>query len=144
MSAVARQRFAQRPLRGQAPKRSTHRSLRLVAPVANRARRTPFVVVLLAMIGAGLVGLIVLSTYMQSQAFTLDRLQAQARDLQTQQDALEREVSDLESPRNVGLRAVGYGMVPSQTPVYLRLSDGRVIGRPEAADEKTNFQKVMR
>lgn len=140
MSAVARQRFAPR----SAPKKSSRRSLSLVAPVTDRARRTPFVVTLLALIGAGLVGLIVLSTYMQSQAFALNDLQSQARDLRTEQAALQREVSDLDSPRNLGARAIGYGMVPSQTPVYLRLSDGKVIGRPEAAEAKSNLERVMR
>ena len=139
MSAVARQRFAARSTR---PTRA--KSLRLVAPVTTRARRTPFVVVLLAMIGVGLVGLIVLSTQMQSNAFELDRLQSQAHDLHNEQASLQRDVSDLESPRNLGSRAVDYGMVPTQTPVYLRLSDGQVIGRPEASDDKTDFHKVMR
>jgi hypothetical protein len=116
----------------------------LVAPVAARARRTPFVVVLLSMIGVGLVGLILLSTHMQAQAFALDRLQDQARDLQTEQESLQREVSQLESPRNLGSRALVYGMVPSRTPVYLRLSDGEVIGRPEAAEARTNLERVIR
>ena len=142
MSAVARQRFGQRS--APAPKKSSGLSLSLVTPVANRARRTPFVVVLLGMIGAGLVGLIVLSTYMQTQAFELDRLQSQARDLSTEQASLDREVSQLESPRNLGSRALAYGMVPSRTPVYLRLSDGEVIGRPEAAEHNTNLQRVIR
>jgi hypothetical protein len=140
VSAVARQRFA--PRTGPTPKKAP--SLALIAPVTNRAKRTPFVVVLLGMIGVGLIGLILLSTYMQAQAFELDRLQGQARDLHTEQEALEREVSQLESPRNLGSRALVYGMVPSRTPVYLRLSDGRVIGRPEAAEARTNLQRVIR
>jgi hypothetical protein len=138
VSAVARQRYAPRAAAKKSP------SLALITPVTNRAKRTPFVVVLLGMIGAGLVGLIVLSTYMQAQAFELDRLQDEARDLQTEQAALERDVSQLESPRNLGSRALVYGMVPSRTPVYLRLSDGEVIGRPEAAEAKTNLQRVIR
>ncbi|HSI26614.1 MAG TPA: hypothetical protein VK948_04330 [Aeromicrobium sp.] len=139
MSAVARQRWQRSASRPAAKK-----SLRLVAPVASRARRTPFVVVLLSMIGAGLVGLIVLSTYMQAQAFQLEHLTEQARDLRTEQAALERDVSQLESPRNLGQRALMYGMVPSRTPVYLRLSDGKVIGRPEPAEARTNLERVIR
>lgn len=139
MSAVARQR-----LQRSTSRPTTKKSLRLVTPVTNRARRTPFVVVLLTMIGAGLVGLIMLSTYMQAQAFELEHLTEQARDLHTEQAALQRDVSRLESPRNLGARALMYGMVPSQTPVYLRLSDGKVIGRPEPAEARTNLDRVVR
>jgi cell division protein FtsB len=143
MSAVARQRLLRTSVRS-APRSAPKKSLRLVAPVANRARRTPFVVVLLGMIGAGLVGLIMLSTYMQAQAFEFQQLTQEARDLHTEQAALEREVSEMESPRNLGARALIYGMVPSQTPVYLRLSDGKVIGRPEPAEASTNLKRVIR
>lgn len=143
MSAVAPQRM-QRTAPRSALRQTTKKSLRLVTPVANRARRTPFVVVLLGMIGAGLVGLIMLSTYMQAQAFELQQLTEDARDLHTEQAALERVVSEMESPRNLGARALVYGMVPSQTPVYLRLSDGKVIGRPEPAEASTNLKRVIR
>ncbi|HUQ00264.1 MAG TPA: hypothetical protein VM093_07365 [Aeromicrobium sp.] len=120
------------------------RALRLVAPVTSRARRTPFVVVLLSMIGAGLVGLILISTAMQAQTFELDRLTTQARELETQQQALQREVSELESPRNLGPRALAHGMVPSQTPVYLQLSDGTVKGSPKPAEARSNIRQVIR
>lgn len=123
-----------------APRPQTKRGLRLVAPVATRARRTPFVVVLLSLIGAGLVGLILISTAMQAQTFELDRLTTEARLLETEQEALQREVSELESPENLGPRAVSHGMVPSQTPVYLQLSDGTVKGSPKPAEERSNIR----
>ncbi|MFL6090832.1 MAG: hypothetical protein ACJ71Z_11905 [Aeromicrobium sp.] len=130
-------------LRGT-PRTQPKRALRLVAPVANRARRTPFVVVLLSIIGTGLVGLILISTAMQAQTFELDRLSTQARELETQQQVLQREVNDLESPRNLGPRALAHGMVPSQTPVYLQLSDGTVKGSPAPAEARTNIRQVIR
>lgn len=124
------------------PKQS--RAQRIVAPVTTRARRTPFVVVVLTVIGTGLIGLILISTAMQSQAFELARLTSQARDLQTQQEALQREVSDLESPEHLGPRALTLGMVPSSTPVYLELPDGRVRGTAKPAEAKTNLHQVIR
>lgn len=133
---VTRFRSAARPQ----PKRG----LRLVAPVANRARRMPFVVVLLAIIGSGLVGLILISTAMQAQTFELAELTAEARQLETTQEALQREVSELESPENLGPLAVAYGMVPNQTPVYLQLSDGTVKGSPKPAEERSNIRQVVR
>ena len=120
------------------------RALRLVAPVANRARRAPFVVVLMTVIGTGLVGLILISTAMQAQSFELAELTAQARKLETAQGALQREVSELESPEHLGPLAVAHGMVPSQTPVYLQLSDGTVKGSPKPAEEESNIEQVVR
>ena len=126
------------------PRAQPKRGLSLVAPVANRARRTPFVVILLTVIGSGLVGLILISTAMQAQTFELAKLTAEARELETTQEALQREVSELESPENLGPLAVAHGMVPSQTPVYLQLSDGTVKGSPKPAEERSNIRQVVR
>ncbi len=120
------------------------RGLRLVAPVANRARRTPFVVVLLAVIGTGLVGLILISTAMQAQTFELAELTSQARELETAEEALQRQVRELESPENLGPRAIAHGMVPSETPVYLQLSDGTVKGSPKPAEKRPEIRQVIR
>lgn len=120
------------------------RAQRLVAPVTARARRTPFVVVLLAVIGTGLVGLILISTTMQAQAFHLADLNRQARDLQTAQEALQRDVDDLETPENLGPRALWLGMVPNGNPVYLELPNGKVRGTPKPAEAKTNLRQVIR
>lgn len=130
-------------LRG-APRLQPKRGLRLVAPVTDRARRMPFVVVLLAVIGSGLVGLILISTAMQAQTFELAKLTAETRELETTQQALQREVSELESPEHLGPLAVADGMVPSQTPVYLQLSDGTVKGSPKPAEKRSNIRQVVR
>ena len=120
------------------------RGLRLVGPVTDRARRTPFVVVLFTVIGSGLVGLILISTAMQAQTFELAKLTAETRELETTQEALQREVSELESPEHLGPLAVAHGMVPSQTPVYLQLSDGTVKGSPKPAEKRSNIRQVVR
>ncbi|MBK5239069.1 MAG: hypothetical protein JJE28_08195, partial [Actinomycetales bacterium] len=39
----------------------------------------------------------------------------------------------LASPQNLAANAEALGMVNNNTPVYLRLSDGAVLGSPEAA-----------
>jgi hypothetical protein len=90
-----------------------------------------------------LVGLILISTAMQAQTFELAKLTSEARELETAQEALEREVSKLESPENLGPLAVAYGMVPNQTPVYLQLSDGTVKGSPKPAEERSDLRQVI-
>jgi cell division protein FtsL len=104
----------------------------------------PFVVVLFVVIGSGLVGLILISPAMQAQTFELATLTAQTRELETPQEALQREVSELESPEHLGPLAMANGMVPSQTPVYLQLSDGTVKGSPKPAEERSNIRQVVR
>lgn len=107
--------------------------LRLVRPVRSRARRAPFVVVVLLVLSAGLVGLIVASTLLQAQSFQQARLDREIASLHTQQQALAREVDRLHSPGSVANRAARLGMVRNTNPAFLRLSDGTVLGKPKPA-----------
>lgn len=129
----------------RAPKPTTRsRALRLVGPVSNRARRAPFVVVVLALVGLGLVGLILMSTVLQAQSFEIARLSAQADALETRQQALDRQVNRLQSPSNLAQRALMLGMVPSANPVFLRLEDGEVIGKAKPAPPRGSIRRVTR
>jgi hypothetical protein len=57
-------------------------------------------------------------------------LNQQASQLRDQQEQLERQVRTLESPQNLADRSLRMGMVPNPNPVFLRLSDGQVLGVP--------------
>jgi cell division protein FtsB len=118
--------------------------LRLVRPVRSRARKAPFVVVVLTVLAAGLVGLIVMSTVLQAQSFEAAKLDREAASLETKQQSIGREVDRLQSPANVASRAVAAGMVPNANPAFLRLSDGKVLGVPEAAEPGSNIRSVTR
>lgn len=118
--------------------------LRLVRPVRSRARKAPFVVVVLSVLGAGLVGLILMSTVLQAQSFESARLDREATALQTRQQAVAREVDRLQSPANVAARAIAIGMVPNANPAFLRLSDGKVLGKPRPAEPDSNITSVTR
>ena len=87
---------------------------------------------MLTVIAIGLVGLILISTAMQAQTFEARGSTSQAAELETEQQLLPREVSELESPANVARARIAHGMVPNSNPVYLQLSDGKVRGTPEA------------
>lgn len=113
--------------------------LRLVGPVRQRARRAPFVVVVLGMLAAGLVGLILMSTVLQAQAFQMSELRRDAAALEVQRQGLERDVNYLQSPAGLADKAMAEGMVPNAAPVFLRLSDGVVIGKPTPAKPGTNI-----
>jgi len=107
--------------------------LRLVAPVRHRARKAPFVAVLLAVLGLGLVGLIVLSTIMQAQSFAMSELSSKNEELRIERQGLTRELQDLRSPSALADKAHEAGMVPPATPVFLKLADGSVVGQPRPA-----------
>ncbi|MCL8251853.1 hypothetical protein AERO_10700 [Aeromicrobium fastidiosum] len=116
--------------------------LRLVRPVRSRARKAPFVVVVLSVLGAGLVGLVLMSTVLQAQSFEATRLDRRAASLETRQQSIAREVDRLQSPANVAKRAIAIGMVPNANPAFLRLSDGKVLGKPQAAEPGSNIRSV--
>lgn len=118
--------------------------LRLVAPVRSRASRAPFVVVVLTVLGIGLVGLILLSTVLQAQSFEVARLSARSDALAVKEQGLRRDVEQLQAPANLAQRALSLGMVPNANPVFLRPSDGEVVGKPQPAEARTNVRRVDR
>lgn len=126
---------------GQTSRRQDFKAagLQLVRPVRQQARRAPFVVVVLTVLGLGLIGLISLSIAMQAQTFQISELSRESASLHIQEQALEREVQRLQSPANLAAIAMGQGMVPGTSPVFLRLSDGVVIGTPTPAEPGTNI-----
>jgi hypothetical protein len=90
----------------------------------------PFVIFVVSLLAAGLVGLLLLNTELQSGTFRITALSSQADQLRDQQEQLEKQVRTLESPQHLSDRALRMGMVPNPNPVFLRLSDGRVLGVP--------------
>jgi hypothetical protein len=120
-----------------APATKQEPKLRVVYGAPFRPPRMPFVIFVVALLAAGLVGLLLLNTELQRGTFQVTALNQQADQLRDQQEQLEREVRTLESPQNLADRALRMGMVPNQNPVFLRLSDGRVLGVPEEAKAGT-------
>jgi hypothetical protein len=98
--------------------------------------------VVLTLLGAGLVGLILISTVLQAQSFEAARLSEQADALQTQQQALSREVDRMQSPSNLAQRALQLGMVPNANPIFLRITDGEVIGKAVPAPARGSIRRV--
>jgi hypothetical protein len=116
-----------------APATKQEPKLRVVYGAPFRPPRMPFVIFVVALLAAGLVGLLLLNTELQRGTFQVTDLNQQADQLRDQQEQLERQVRTLESPQNLADRALLMGMVPNQNPVFLRLSDGRVLGVPAEA-----------
>jgi hypothetical protein len=76
---------------------------------------------------------LLLSIGVSQGAYQLGGLQDQQTDLQRSYQAVSEDVNRLASPQNLAANADALGMVANGTPVYLRLSDGAVLGSPAAA-----------
>ena len=76
---------------------------------------------------------LMLSILSQQDAYELNRLSGQQRDLNRVSRVLEQSVEALNSPQNLAENAVSLGMVQNAQPAYLRLSDGTMIGDPKVA-----------
>ena len=113
-----------------APAKRSEPKLRVVYGAPFRPPRMPFVIFVVSLLAAGLVGLLLLNTELQSGTFQVTALNKQADQLRDQQEQLEKQVRTrvAAEPGRPGA-ADGHGAEPE--PGLLRLSDGRVLGVPE-------------
>lgn len=98
-----------------------------------QAARTPFAVLVITLLVAGVVGLLMFNTQMQQASFRATSLQERADALTARQQSLNLELDQLRDPQRLALAAKELGMVAPSQPAFLRLSDGRVLGTPAAA-----------
>lgn len=92
----------------------------------------PFVLFIAVLLGAGMTGVLVLSTTIQTQSAELSSLQAREADLRYQEAALVAQVQDLRSSARLADRAWALGMRPNPNPAFIRLPEGQVVGVPTA------------
>ncbi|MGH3688125.1 MAG: septum formation initiator [Pseudonocardiaceae bacterium] len=98
--------------------------------------RTPFVVLMMALLGMALVATLWLSTAATADSYHLQDARKVARNLTERAESLGREVATLETAPEVARRARELGMVPAGDPARLVVRpDGAVtlIGRPRRA-----------
>jgi hypothetical protein len=124
-AALAPQRAPAQPA-GEPP-------LRAAPPVPVRAPRAPFVALVLVLVVAGVLGILVLNTKINENAFRLSSLEAQQTTLDEQEQQLNQLLAGVESPNNLAAMAARLGLVPAGTPAFIRLPDGRVLGVPQPA-----------
>jgi outer membrane murein-binding lipoprotein Lpp len=97
-----------------------------------QAARTPFAVVVIAMLVAGVVGLLMFNTNMQQASFKATALQGQVNTLTAKEQSLSMELDALRNPQRLAVAAKKLGMVAPGQPAFIRL-DGAVLGAPAAA-----------
>ncbi|MFS4097589.1 septum formation initiator family protein, partial [Streptomyces sp. AF1A] len=114
-------------LRGRAA-----RLTRLLPAGRARAARTPFVLLVVLLLGGGLIGLLVLNSALSEGSFQLADLQKRTKNLTDEEQALQRDIDAFSSPDALQRRARELGMVPGGDPAFLG-PDGSVKGVPGTA-----------
>ena len=102
-------------------------------PVPTPRRQLPmpgFVAVVALVLALGMVGLLVLTTALQNQAFLVQDRQGEATQLSNQLSDLQAQVAQARSVEHLGIAAQQLGMKPNPYPAQLRLPDGTIAGTP--------------
>ncbi|MFG3584946.1 septum formation initiator family protein [Streptomyces sp. NPDC047990] len=115
------------------------RLARLLPAGAAHAARTPFVLLVVLLLGGGLIGLLVLNSALSEGSFHLDDLQRGTKTLTDEEQALQRDVDAYSAPDALQRRARELGMVPGGDPAFLG-PDGTVKGVPGAAARDSSLR----
>jgi cell division protein FtsB len=100
------------------------------APEAVEVPRPAFVGGILALVVAGIFGLLVLNTVINEDAYRLQELRTQAGELDQTEQALEDELSHLDTPVYLQAQAELYGMVHPEKVTFLYLPGGETVEVP--------------
>ncbi|QEV17650.1 septum formation initiator family protein [Streptomyces alboniger] len=114
-------------LRGRAA-----RLARLLPQGPNQAARTPFVLLVVLLLGGGLITLLILNSSLNEGSFQVSELKKETKDLTEEEQQLQRDVDSYSAPDALKRRADELGMVPGGDPAFLN-PDGSVRGVPGAA-----------
>ncbi|PDQ34617.1 MAG: hypothetical protein B5766_10585 [Candidatus Lumbricidophila eiseniae] len=95
--------------------------------------RVAFAVIPIIAIIAVVIVQMLLSIAVTQGAYDVDGYQIRLAQLALQKQKLADDVDRLQSPQYLAANVEALGMVPNTNPVYLRLSDGQVLGTPTAA-----------
>ena len=117
------------------PSAPDRRPLSLVAPAPqHRTRpRIAYAVVATAGVVAIVVAQLLLSVGISQGAYELSTLQSDQVELGRTTESVSEDLVRVSSPQSLAANAESLGMVSNSSPVYLRLSDGAVLGAPASA-----------
>lgn len=89
---------------------------------------TPFVLLCTLLVAAALAALLVVNIQMSDTSYRITRLQGQSQRLTEQAQGLQETNERLGTPQELEKAARDLGMVPVDTPTYIDLSTGKVLG----------------
>lgn len=129
------------PVRPERPGRRLHA---VEAPA--RRRRPKLLYGVVAVLGAFVIGAaqMTLSIMTTQGSYEISALSQQQRDLTYQKQILYDDVAGLSSPQYLAANAAALGMVIDESPSYLRLSDGALLGAGEVSLGSSSVDAIGR
>jgi hypothetical protein len=115
--------------------------LTVVPRRVQKAPRVPFVSLVSLLLVGGIAGLLLFNTSMQQASFVATSMEQQAAVLAGKEESLRMQLHRLRDPQRVAARAKQLGMVPATDPAFIRLSDGKVLGKATPA-APTNTMRI--
>jgi hypothetical protein len=85
-----------------------------------------------AILGGGLVLVLLINTWLAQGSFTVKRLQDQQTAVGNQAQAIAQQIAAQSAPEALAVRAAELGMVPAPNPVF-KTKDGAVLGVAQTA-----------
>jgi hypothetical protein len=107
--------------------------LRVAPPAPINAPRAPFIALVVAVVVAGVIGILLINTKTAENSFRIDTLQKRQKKLDLQQQELENKIAANNSPGSLYAAARKQGLVKAENPAYIRLPDGKIILVPRPA-----------
>lgn len=131
IGATLGERSAEYGSRGTKSKRPNLKVVPVLRPTA--VSRPVFITVVASLLAAGMIVMLLVNTQLAQGAFTISALQQQKAALDEQAATLTETVAAAAAPDALEQAARGLGMVPTDRPVFIRVPDGTVLGKPKAA-----------
>lgn len=104
----------------------------LVGGKGSPIRGIPFAGIVVALLVAGMVGLLALNVQLEVRAFALGKAQRQAATLALEVSDKQAQVYAKSGPAQLAAAASALGMVPNTYPAFVDLGTGRIVGTPRA------------
>ncbi|BFV59783.1 septum formation initiator family protein [Kitasatospora sp. CMC57] len=105
--------------------------------------RTPFAVLVVALLSGGLFGLLMLNTALNEGSFELDRLERQSTELTDLRQTLQAQIDQQSGPDALERRVRELGMVPGGDLAFLETADGSVKGTPSEAKDSPPVKRSV-
>lgn len=104
----------------------------MIPPRPTTAARTPFVLLVVALLAAGMLALLLFNAALNEGSFELSELRRETQRLADEEQELQAEVDAYTAPDALAERARELGLVPGGPPAFLA-PDGSVVGEPQPA-----------
>ena len=106
-------------------------ALTLVPPVRSTVSTVGFALIIMALVALGMGLVMVITTSVAAQSKELSALRVESTELEYRAANLTTQLQEKSSSASLVIRASGAGMVPNPNPVFIRLSDNKILGDPK-------------